>query len=135
MTRETLHRCRKTPWGQKSRDNESSSSQKPSFRDSSWLRVHVPMRIWKQIHQGGNGRWGWVLETKQNDWPEGRQKPRKLPPHERFKLPRVRFLGREDPLEKEMNTHSSILDWRISWTEEPGGLQSMGSQESDCLGD
>ena len=34
----------------------------------------------------------------------------------------VRSLGREDPLEKGMATHSSILDWRISWTEEPGGL-------------
>ena len=43
----------------------------------------------------------------------------------------VRFLGQEDPLEKEMATHSSILAWRIAWTEEPGGLQSMGSQESD----
>ena len=37
-------------------------------------------------------------------------------------------LGREDPLEKEMATHSSILAWRIPWTEEPGGLQSMKSQ-------
>ena len=37
-------------------------------------------------------------------------------------------LGREDPLEKEMATHSSILAWRIPWTEEPGGLQSMGLQ-------
>ena len=36
--------------------------------------------------------------------------------------------GREDPLEEGMATHSSILAWRISWTEEPGGLQSMGSQ-------
>ena len=36
-----------------------------------------------------------------------------------------------DPLEKEMATHSSILAWRISWTEEPGGLQSTGLQESD----
>ena len=43
----------------------------------------------------------------------------------------VRFLGREDPLEKEMATHSSILAWRIPWTEEPDRLQSMGSQESD----
>ena len=43
----------------------------------------------------------------------------------------VQFLGREDPLEKEMATHSSILAWRTPWTEEPGGLQSMGSQESD----
>jgi hypothetical protein len=40
----------------------------------------------------------------------------------------VRSLGREDPLEKEMATHSSILAWRIPWTEEPGGLQFMGSQ-------
>ena len=38
----------------------------------------------------------------------------------------VRSLGWEDPLEKEMATHSSILAWRIPWTEEPGGLQSMG---------
>ena len=43
----------------------------------------------------------------------------------------VRFLGQEDPLEKEMSTHSSILAWKIPWTEEPSRLQSMGSQESD----
>ena len=40
----------------------------------------------------------------------------------------IRSLGQEDSLEKEMATHSSILAWRIPWTEEPGGLQSMGSQ-------
>ena len=40
----------------------------------------------------------------------------------------VQILGQEDPLEEEMATHSSILAWRISWTEEPGGLQSMVSQ-------
>ena len=40
----------------------------------------------------------------------------------------VRSLGWEDPLEKGMATHSSILAWRIPWTEKPGGLQSMGSQ-------
>ena len=40
----------------------------------------------------------------------------------------VQSLGQEDPLEKEMETHSSILAWEIPWTEEPGGLQSMGSQ-------
>ena len=39
----------------------------------------------------------------------------------------VRFLGQEDLLGKGMATHSSILAWRIPWTEEPGGLQSMGS--------
>ena len=42
----------------------------------------------------------------------------------------VRSQGREDPLEKEMATHSSILAWEIPWTEEPGELQSMGSQKS-----
>ena len=40
----------------------------------------------------------------------------------------VRSLGQEDPLEKEMATHSSTLAWRIPWREEPGGLQSMGLQ-------
>ena len=43
----------------------------------------------------------------------------------------IQFLGWEDPLEKEMATHSSILAWRIPWVEEPGRLQSMGSQELD----
>ena len=43
----------------------------------------------------------------------------------------VRLLGREDPLEKEMATHSSILTGRIPWTEEPGRLLSMGSQDVD----
>ena len=41
---------------------------------------------------------------------------------------RVRSLGREDPLEKEMATHSRIHAWKIPWTEEPGGLQSIGLQ-------
>ena len=40
----------------------------------------------------------------------------------------VQSLGQEDPLEKEMATHSSILAWRIPWTEEPGRLQSIGSE-------
>ena len=41
---------------------------------------------------------------------------------------RIRSLGQEDPLEKEMATHSVTLAWKIPWTEEPGRLQSMGSQ-------
>ena len=44
---------------------------------------------------------------------------------------RVPVPAREDPLEKEMATHSSILAWRIPWIEDPGRLQSMGLQESD----
>ena len=43
----------------------------------------------------------------------------------------IQSLGQEDPLEKEMATHSSILAQRIPWTEEPGGLQSIGLKESD----
>ena len=43
----------------------------------------------------------------------------------------VRTLGQEDPLEEGVAAHSSILAWRIPWTEEPGGLQSMGHKESD----
>ena len=43
----------------------------------------------------------------------------------------VQSLGQEDPLENGMAAHSSILAWEIPWTEEPGGLQSMGSKKSD----
>ena len=43
----------------------------------------------------------------------------------------VASLGQEDPLEKEMANHSSILAWEIPWMEEPGGLQSLGLKESD----
>ena len=51
--------------------------------------------------------------------------------YERVKNTWVQALGQKDPLEEEMATHSNILAWRIPWTEEPGGLQSMESQESD----
>ena len=53
------------------------------------------------------------------------QMARKLPA---MSETRVQSLGWEDPLEKEMATHSSILAWEIPWTEDPGGLQSMGPQ-------
>ena len=43
----------------------------------------------------------------------------------------IQSLGWEDPLEEGMTTHPSILAWEIPWTEEPGGLQRMGSQEAD----
>ena len=43
----------------------------------------------------------------------------------------VQSLGQEDPLEKDMATHSSTLAWKIPWTEEPGGLQSRGRKEAD----
>ena len=47
----------------------------------------------------------------------------------------VRSLGWEDPLEEEMATHSSVVAWRIPWTEEPGGLQAMGLQRVRQLSD
>ena len=47
----------------------------------------------------------------------------------------VQSMGQEDPLEKEMATHFSILAWRLPWTEEPGELQSMGSQSHVQLND
>ena len=47
----------------------------------------------------------------------------------------VQFLGWEDPQEKEMGTHFNILAWKIPWTEEPGGLQSLGSQSQTRLSD
>ena len=46
---------------------------------------------------------------------------------------RVQSLGRENPLEEEMATHSSILAWTLPWSEQPGGLQSMGPQKSRTL--
>ena len=57
-----------------------------------------------------------------------------LPMQETQEL-RVPSLGQEDSLEEEMATHSSILAWRIPWSEEPGGLQSMGSQSQTQLSD
>ena len=60
------------------------------------------------------------------DFPDGLVIKNPLAVHET----RVHSLGGEDPLEKEMATHCSILVWRTPWTENPGGLQSMGSQKS-----
>ena len=61
------------------------------------------------------------------------QRLKRMPP---MRETRFRSLGWEDPLEKEMATHSSMLAWKISWTEEPGGLQSHGVTKSQArLGD
>ena len=54
------------------------------------------------------------------------QRVKNLPAVQETQETWVRFLGQEDTPEEEMATHSSILAWRISWTEKPGGLQSMG---------
>ena len=57
----------------------------------------------------------------------------KNPPAETGDETWVQFLGWEDLLEEELATHSSVLTWRVPWTEEPGGLQSMGSQKNRML--
>ena len=67
--------------------------------------------------------WGWYIS--QWGFPGGAVAKNPLPVQEMW----VRPLGQEGPLEEEMATHSSILAWRIPWTEEPGGLQSRGSQK------
>ena len=56
------------------------------------------------------------------------QQVKNLPAMQKTQEMQVRSLGQEDPLEEETATHSSILAWEIPWTEEPGGLQPMGSQ-------
>ena len=60
------------------------------------------------------------------------QTVKKLPAMQEMQVP---SLGQEDPLEKGMATQSSIVAWEIPWTEEPGGLQSMGSQSLTWLSD
>ena len=59
------------------------------------------------------------------------QRVKHLPAMQEMQETWVQSLGREDPLEKELATRSSILAWRIPWTEEPGELQSVGLQKSD----
>ena len=58
------------------------------------------------------------------------QQVKNLPAMQEIQEMCVQFLGQEDPLTKEMATCSSILAWKTPWTEEPGGLQSMGSQRA-----
>ena len=61
------------------------------------------------------------------------QRVKNLPAMQETQETQVWSLEQEDPLEKETATHSSILAWKIPWTEEPGGLQSMGSQSQTRL--
>ena len=63
-----------------------------------------------------------------NGFPDGSE-VKNPPAMQKMQEIRVQSLGWEDPLEEDMVTNSSILAWRIPWTEEPGGLQSFGSQK------
>ena len=70
-------------------------------------------------------RWASLIAQLVKNLPE-KKKKKNLPAMQETW---VRFLGQKDPLEKETETLSSILAWKIPWTQEPGRLQSMGSQE------
>ena len=71
---------------------------------------------------------GWLREYSSSSTPSASVVAETVKNPPAVRETRVQSLGGEDPLEKGMVTHSSVLAWRIPWTEEPGGLQSMGSQ-------
>ena len=72
--------------------------------------------------------WGWQIAFGLPRW---LSRVKNLPVMQETQETWVQFLGWEDPLEEGTATHSSILAWRIPWTEEPGGLQSIGHKVSD----
>ena len=86
----------------------------------SWLRG-----VW--AHPGEGPETNQPESQRRRGFPDGTSERTHLPKQETWET-QVRSPGQEDPLEEGMATHSSILAWRIPWTEEPGGLQSMGSQ-------
>ena len=106
----------------------SGKSQGGQKRNPWWVR-----RGW--VSPCGEEEWGtmpWIhfcILTDPNIGFPGGAAVKNLPVEtEEMQEMKFRSLGRKDPLEEKMATHSSILAWIISWTEEPGGLQSMGSQ-------
>ena len=84
----------------------------------------VQYDFWLYLGGGGGG----LIERLALTQSQVAQWVKNLPAVLEMKQTWVRSLGQEDPLEEGMATHSSILAWRIPWTEEPGGLQSMRSQ-------
>ena len=118
--------------------NHSTAHARPEVLSWSWAGQHAPVSFTaKALAAAALGRhWSDTIIMLYEvilqlccGYVEG------FPGGQRVCLPnqetRVRSLGQEDPLEKEMATLSSILAWRIPWTEEPGGLLSMGLQESE----
>ena len=93
-----------------------------SGKDSRWEEKGQWRMKWLD---GSLTRWTCLSKFWELVMDKEAQRLKRLPP---MRETWVRSLGREDPLEKEMATHSSILAWRIPWTEEPGRLQSTGSQ-------
>ena len=88
-------------------------------QESNWGLLHCRSILYQMNYQGSY-EWASLIAQSVKNLPA-------------MKEIQVRFLGQDDPLEKEMATHSSILAWRILWAEDPGRLQSMGSQESDTI--
>ena len=93
----------------------------------SWWWTGRPGVLWFMGSQRVRHVWATELNWTENVWMASLVAQR-LKPTPAMRDTWVRSLGWEDPLEKEMATHSSILAWRIQWMEEPGGLQSIGSQ-------
>ena len=93
--------------------------KRPIGRKQIKLTIKILSHKDKHISDGLTG------ESTKNQYSLGAQLVKKLPSMQETL---VQFLGREDPLEKATATHSSILAWRSPWSEEPGRLQSMGSQ-------
>ena len=91
-------------------------------RSETWAKCFQEKLPWNKTSHTGSGHW----LMRGLGFPGG-SVVKNLPAVQET---RVGFLGWEDPLEEEMASHSNILAWRIPWTEEPGGLQSMGSQKS-----
>ena len=88
-----------------------------SSQSRDWTQVsHIPGGILYQLNHQGSPNDSLV---------------KNLPPVQETQGIHVGFLGQEDPLEEEMEAHSSILAWKIPWTQEHGGLQSIGWQRSD----
>ena len=98
--------------------------------DLNWLwPIHMEIWVWS-IAERSWWIWGitdymWELKPRMG-FPGGSVSKKKNPSDKQEMW--VPSLGQEDPLEKKMGTHSSILAWEVQWTEEPGGLQFMGSQ-------
>ena len=92
-----------------------------------YIQIPVINHNWKEYEKEYVCVWVWLpIPTHIHVWASlVAQMVKRLPTTQET---RVRSLGQEDPLEKKMATHSSVLPWRIPWMEEPGGLQSMGSQ-------
>ena len=110
-----------TEWNKSEREKQTSNINTYMWNLQKWYR-------WTYFQSRNRdtdvklGDWDWHIYTTDTMYKKN------LPA---LQETRVRFLGWEDPLEKEMATPSSILAWRISWTKEPGGLQSMVFQELD----